>query len=143
MSKKSIIMLVFACIFVTVTAGLLVYDAFISFSSYMVLFGSHPESFGEALGDALGGILLYAYTIILGVCILISSAATLPFDIILMKINGKKWYSIAILSFVITAVVAAIVFVAMLPTIAHIQDAAKASSSSSSSAPSDRALLIY
>ena len=143
MSKKSIIMLVFACIFVTVTAGLLVYDAFISFSSYMVLFGSHPESFGEALGDALGGILLYAYTIILGVCILISSAATLPFDIILMKINGKKWYSIAILSFVITAVVAAIVFVAMLPTIAHIQDAAKASSSSSSSAPSESALLIY
>ena len=143
MSKKSIIMLVFACIFVTVTAGLLVYDAFISFSSYMVLFGSHPESFGEALGDALGGILLYAYTIILGVCILISSAATLPFDIILMKINGKKWYSIAILSFVITAVVAAIVFVAVLPTIAHIQDAAKASSSSSSSAPSESALLIY
>ena len=142
MSKKSIIMLVFACVFATVTAGLLVYDAFLSFSSYMILFGSHPESFGEALGDALGGVLLYAVTIILGVCILISSAATLPFDIILMKLNGKKWYSIAILSFVITAVVAAIVFVAMLPVISQIESAAKASNSSSSSIDSSSALLL-
>ena len=143
MSKKAIIMLVFACVFATITAGLLVYDAFLSFSTYMILFGSHPESFGEALGDALGGVLLYAVTIILGVCILISSAATLPFDIILMKINGKKWYSIAILSFVATAVLAAIVFVAMLPVIAHIQDAVNASNSSSSAMSSENALLIY
>ena len=142
MSKKAIIMLVFACVFVTITAGLLAYDSFLSISAYSVLFGSHPENFGEALGTALGGVLLYALTIIFGAFILASAAATLPFDIILIKTNGKKWYSMVILIFVIVAVVLAIAYVAMLPLISHLEEAAREASSSSSSIDSSSALLM-
>lgn len=142
MNKKSIIMLVFACVFVTITAGLLAYDSFLSISAYSVLFGSHPENFGEALGTALGGVLLYALTIIFGAFILASAAATLPFDIILIKTNGKKWYSMVILIFVIVAVVLAIAYVAMLPLISQAESAAKEASSSSSNIDSSNALLL-
>lgn len=142
MNKKSIILLVFACLFATVTLGLLIYDSILSISTYNVLFFSNPENFGEALGSALGGVLLYALTIIFGVFILISVALTLPFDLILMKINGKKWYSIAILAFSIMAVIMAVVYVAMLPVISQIESAAKAGSSSSSSFDSTSALLV-
>ncbi len=143
MNKKSIIMLVFACVFVTVTAGLLAYDSFLSISAYSVLFGSHPENFGEALGSALGGVLLYALTIIFGAFILASVAATLPFDIILLKSNGKKWYSLVILIFSIVAAVLAIVYIAMLPVVSQIESAAKAASSSSSNPESSAALLMF
>ena len=143
MSKKSIIMLVFACVFVTVTAGLLAYDSFLSISAYSVLFGSHPENFGEALGSALGGVLLYAMTIIFGAFILASVAATLPFEIILLKTNGKKWYTLVILIFSIVAVVLAIVYIAMLPVISQIESAAKASSSSSSSNIDSSSALLF
>ena len=143
MNKKSIIMLVFACVFVTVTAGLLAYDSFLSISAYSVLFGSHPENFGEALGSALGGVLLYALTIIFGAFILTSVAATLPFEIILLKTNGKKWYTLVILIFSIVAVVLAIFYVAMLPVVSQIESAAKAASSSSSNPESSAALLMF
>ena len=142
MNKKSIVLLVFACLFATVTLGLLIYDSILSISTYNVLFFSNPENFGEALGSALGGVLLYVLTIIFGVFILISVALTLPFDLILMKINGKKWYSIAILAFSIMAVIMAVVYVAMLPVISQIESAAKAGSSSSSSFNSTSALLV-
>lgn len=142
MNKKSIVLLVFACLFATVTLGLLIYDSILSISTYNVLFFSNPENFGEALGSALGGVLLYVLTIIFGVFILISVALTLPFDLILMKINGKKWYSIAILAFSIMAVIMAVVYVAMLPVISQIESAARAGSSSSSSFDSTSALLV-
>ena len=142
MSKKSIVMLVFACVFVTITAGLLAYDSFLSISTYSVLFGSHPENFGEALGTALGGVLLYVVTLLFGVFIQISVIVTLPFDIILMKLNGRKWYTLVILFFSIVAAILAIVYMAMLPVVSQIESAAKASSSSSSSIDSSSALLL-
>ena len=85
MSKKATTMLVLSCIFVTITTLLLLLDCYVSISSYVVLFGSNPETFGEALGAALGGILLYVYTILLGVAIVLFGILTLPFDIILLK----------------------------------------------------------
>ena len=142
MSKKSIIMLVFACVFVTITAGLLAYDSFLSISAYSVLFGSNPENFGEALGVAFGGVFLYALTIIFGVFILISVVATLPFVIILLKTNGKKWYSLVILIFSIVAAVAAIAYIAMLPIISQAESAANASSSSSNIDSSSALLFL-
>ena len=130
MSPKARTMLILSCIFVTITAFLLFLDSYVSISSYMLLFGSNPESFGEALGAALGGVLLYVYTILLGIGILVTGSLTLPFVISLLKLNGKKWYSITILVVAIVAMVAAIVFVAMLPTISKIQNATSSSSSS-------------
>ena len=135
MSKKSIVMLVFACIFVTVTAVLLVLDSITSISAYVILFGDQDaENFGEALGQALGGVFLFLYTILLGIGIVISCGITLPFLITSIKLNGmKKWYNIAILSFTILAFILAIVYVGMLPTISKIQEASSSSSSSVSS----------
>lgn len=141
MNKKSIILLVFACIFVTVTAVLLAFDSIFSISTYDALFFSHPENFGEALGVVFGSILLIAMTIIFGVGILVSVSLTLPFTIILMKLNGKKWYTLVILIFSIVAVVLAIGYIAMLPVVSQIESAAKEGSSSSSSL-STSALLV-
>ena len=90
MNKKALTMLILSCIFVTAAFLLTALDAYVSISSYMLLFGSHPENFGQALGAALGGVLLYVYTILLGVAILTFGILTLPFDIILLKTNGKK-----------------------------------------------------
>ena len=141
MNKKSIILLVFACIFVTVTAVLLAFDSIFSISTYDALFFSHPENLGEALGVVFGSILLIAMTIIFGVGILVSVSLTLPFTIILMKLNGKKWYTLVILIFSIVAVVLAIGYIAMLPVVSQIESAAKEGSSSSSSL-STSALLV-
>lgn len=143
MSKKAKVMLILACIFATITVILVAFDAFVSFSSYAILFGSHPENFGEALGDALGGILLYVYTILLGIVVLICGAIALPFDIILLRINGKKWYAFVILGVVVTAMLMAIVFVAMLPAISEVQKAVQNANSSSSNPDSTAALLMY
>ena len=57
----------------------------------------------------------------------------LPFDIILLKRNGKKWYSLAILIFLICAVVMAIGLVLTLPALSEAENAIKAANSSSSS----------
>ena len=140
MNKKALTMLILSCIFVTVAVLLTALDAYVSISSYMLLFGSHPENFGEALGAALGGVLLYVYTILLGIAILAFGILTLPFDIILLKANGKKWYAFVILGVAIACMVAAITFVGMLPAISKAQEAAKASSSSA--VESAEALLL-
>ena len=132
MSKKALTMLVLSCIFVTFAFILTGLDAYVSISSYALLFGSHPENFGQALGAALGGVLLYVYTILLGIVILVFGILTIPFDVILLKENGKKWYSFVILGVAIACIVAAFTFVAMLPMISKAQEAAKAASSSSS-----------
>ena len=135
MSKKSIIMLVFACVFVTLTAVLLVFDSMTSFAAYSVFFGDQTaENFGEALGEALAGVFLFLYTILLGIGIAISCGATLPFLIVSIKLNSiKKWYNIVILAFTALAFTLAVFYIAMLPTLSSIQEAAKSSSSSSSS----------
>lgn len=130
MSKKALTMLIISCIFVTFAVILTALDAYVSISSYVLLFGSHPENFGEALGAALGGVLLYVYTILLGIAIFVFAVITIPFDVILLKENGKQWYSLVILSVAIACIVTAFVFVGMLPAISKAQEAAKASSSS-------------
>ena len=139
MNRKALTMLILSCIFVTIAALLTALDAYVSISSYALLFGSDPQTFGEALGAALGGILLYVYTILLGIGILLFGILTLPFDIALLKINGKKWYSFVILGVAILCMVAAIAFVGMLPAISQAQEAAKSSSSAMESA---EALLL-
>ena len=139
MNKKALTMLILSCIFVTVAALLTALDAYVSISAYSLLLGGDHESFGEALGAALGGILLYVYTILLGIGVLAFGILTLPFDIALLKINGKKWYSFVILGVAILCMVAAIAFVGMLPAISQAQEAAKSSSSAVESA---EALLL-
>ena len=136
MTKKAIIMLVFACLFATVTLVLVFLDSLTSISTYTLLFGKDTD-----LGDAIGGIFLYLYTILLGIGIVISCALTLPFVLILMKLNGWKWYVIALLAFTILAFVLAVGYVCMLPVVSNIEQAAKAHSSSSSIPESALALL--
>ena len=139
MNKKALTMLILSCVFVTVAALLTALDAYVSISSYMLLIGSHPENFGEAFGAALGGVLLYVYTILLGIAILAFGILTLPFDIVLLKTNGKKWYSFVILGVAVFCILAAIVFVGMLPALSQAQESAKSSSSAMESA---EALLL-
>ena len=143
MSKKAIIMLVFACIFATVTAVLLVLDSMTSFGAYSLLFWSEPADAKEALGDAIGGILFFVYTILLSIGIAISCIITTPFLVVLIKLNGmKKWYNIAILAFTALALTLAIFYVAMLPIIVKAEEEIKAATSSSNGSSSAVALLF-
>ena len=142
MNKKAKTMLILSCIFVTLTAFLFLIDSYMSITTYMVLFGSNPENLGEALGLVFGFIALFAYTILLGIGVLIFGSITLPFVISLMKINGKKWYTLVILIFTIVAMASAIAYVCMLPIVSDIQEAAKQANSSSNPSSASALLLL-
>ena len=89
---------------------------------------------GGTFGDALGGILLYIYDILLAIVTIVSAALILPFDIIMiakMKIN--KWYTKAILIFAIAAIVYAILLLFSVPIVSALQPSSSSSSMISSS----------
>lgn len=141
MSNKARTMLILSCVFITIALLILAYDAYMSIGAYTLLFNGQAENFGEALGKAFGGIILYAMTILCSIGTILFAGVTLPFDIVLLKENGKKWYSITILVTAIVCIVAAITFIAMLPIIGEAQSAANASSSSDP-ATSEALLLL-
>ena len=141
MSNRARTMLILSCVFITIALLILAYDAYMSIGAYTLLFSGKAENFGEALGKAFGGLILYAMTILCSIGTILFAGVTLPFDIVLLKENGKKWYSITILVVAIVCIVAAITFVAMLPIISEAQSAANASSSSDP-ATSEALLLL-
>ena len=132
MTKKSKTLLILSCIFVTIAAVLSGVHLLLSYGTYSTMF-SHPENLGEAIGEIFALIFFVAYSIIFAVGILIFSGLTLAFDIPLLKINGKKWYSITILIVAIVAIFLAVFAIAMIPVVSDIASNAKNSSSSGSS----------
>ena len=141
MTKKSKTMLILSCVFVTIVSILFFFDSYVSLGTYSLLF-SNPENLGEALGVVFGLIFFVAYTVIIGIAILIFGSITLAFVIPLLKMNGKQWYSLLILIFTAVAMVLAILYVVMIPTVSDAHEAAKAASSSSSEPMSESALLL-
>lgn len=123
MKKSSKIMLVFACIFVTVTAAFLIGEMIFTFFSISALTSDNGW-------DAVGGIFLWLYAILLAIGTVASAAATLPFDIVLIKQVGKKWYNIIILIFTIVAMIIAVILVILLPIVSAMAPSNKGSSSS-------------
>ena len=125
MTKTSKVMLVFACIFVTLAFSLFAFQAYIELCSVGILFK------GEiTFGDAIGGIFIYIYSILLGILAIAAAVASLPFEIVLLKKAGKKWYSLTLLIVSIAVVVSAVLFFFLLPMVSE------AVNSSSSSVPS-------
>ena len=125
MTKTSKVMLVFACIFVTLALALFTFQAYVELCSMGILFK------GEiTFGDAIGGIFIYLYSIMLGIAAIVAAVASLPFEIVLLKKVGKKWYSLTLLIVSIAVVVSAVVFFFLLPAVSE------AVSNSSSSIPS-------
>ena len=129
MKKSSKVMLVFACIFATLTALLLGMQLFVEICSMNLLFQE-----GSTFGDALGGIFIYIYSILFGSGAIAGAIATIPFDIVLLKNEGKKWYALALLIFSICAIITAVVMFFMLPMISE-----AINNNSSSSVPSSSA----
>lgn len=132
MTKKSKTLLILSCVFVTIAAILSFIHIMLSYGTYSIMF-EKPENLGEALGEVFALIFFIAYSVIFAAAILIASGLTLAFDIPLLKINGKKWYSITILIVAIAAIVLAAFAIAMIPVVSKISTQAKSSSSSSSS----------
>ena len=129
MKKSGIIMLVFACLFVTTTLVLLVFTSLFSISSMMAIMKKDGT-----FGDALGGILLYIYDILLAIVTIVSAALILPFDLIMigkMKIN--TWYTKTILIFAIAAIVVSLFFIFALPIMTALNPSSSSSSMISSS----------
>ena len=125
MTKTSKVMLVFACIFVTLAFSLFAIQAYVELCSVGILFK------GEiTFGDAIGGIFIYIYSILLGIAAIVAGVVSLPFEIVLLKKVGKKWYSLTLLIVSIAVVVSAVLFFFLLPTVSE------AVNSSSSSVPS-------
>ena len=125
MTKTSKVMLVFACIFVTLAFSLFAFQAYVELCSMGILFK------GEiTFGDAIGGIFIYLYSIMLGIAAIVAAVASLPFEIVLLKKVGKKWYSLTLLIVSIAVAVSAVLFFFLLPMVSE------AVSNSSSSVPS-------
>ena len=129
MKKSGIIMLVFACLFVTTTLVLLAFTSLFSISSMMAIMKKDGT-----FGDALGGILLYIYDILLAIITIISAALILPFDLVLIgKMKVNTWYTKTILIFAIFAIVASLFFIFALPIMTSLNSSSSSSSMISSS----------
>ncbi len=125
MTKTSKVMLVFACIFVTLAFSLFAFQAYVELCSMGILFK------GEAtFGDAIGGIFIFIYSIMLGIAAIVAGVVSLPFEIILLKGVGKKWYSLTLLIVSIATIVSAVVFFFLLPAVSQAINNATSSSSS-------------
>ena len=141
MNKKAKTFLILSCIFVTVASLLSFLHLYLSYGVYSLFF-TNPDNLGEALGVVFGLIIFIAYSLILGVAILVSGGLTLGFVIPLMKLDGKKWYSIAIMVVAIVAICLAILAFVMIPVVSHVHSEASSSSSSSSDAITESAKLL-
>ena len=141
MNKKSKTLLVLSCVFVTIAAVLSALHLYLSYGVYSLFF-TDAENLGEALALVFGLIIFIAYSLILGVAILVSGGLTLGFVIPLMKINGKKWYSLAILIVASVAIALAILAFVMIPVVSHAASASNSSSSSSSEVISESGKLL-
>ena len=141
MSNKAKTFLILSCVFVTIAALLSTLHLYLSYGTYSLIF-THAENLGEALGVVFGLIVFIAYSLLLGIGILVSGGLTLGFVIPLMKIEGKKWYSIAIMVVAIVAIALAILAFVMIPVVSDAHNAASSSSSSSSEPISESAALL-
>ena len=130
MSNKAKTFLILSCVFVTIAALLSALHLYLSYGTYSLIF-TNAENLGEALGVVFGLIVFIAYSLLLGIGILVSGGLTLGFVIPLMKIEGKKWYSIAIMVVAIVAIALAILSFVMIPVVSDAHSAASSSSSSS------------
>lgn len=128
MAKTSKVMLVFACIFVTLAFTLFAFQAYIELCSMGLLYGE-----GHDLGSAIGGILIFIYSIMLGIAAIVAGVVSLPFEIVLLKGVGKKWYSLTLLIVTLATIVSTVVFFFLLPAVS---EAVNNATSSSSSIPS-------
>ena len=125
MTKTSKVMLVFACIFVTLAFSLFAFQAYVELCSMGLLFGGD-----NTFGDAIGGIFIFIYSIMLGIAAIVAGVASLPFEIVLLKGVGKKWYSLTLLIVSIATIVSAVVFFFLLPAVSQAINNATSSSSS-------------
>lgn len=141
MSKKAKTFLILSCVFVTIAALLSTLHLYLSYGTYSLIF-TNAENLGEALGVVFGLIFFIAYSLLLGIGILVSGGLTLGFVIPLMKIEGKKWYSIAIMVVAIVAIALAILAFVMIPVVSDAHNAASSSSSSSSEPISESSALL-
>ena len=126
MKKSSRTLLIFACIFITVALAFLCFESIFIGVSLEALYGGE-----KTLGDAIGGVLVYVYAILLAGGAIIFSLLTLPFEVPLFRLQGKKWYTIALLIAIFAIIVAAVCLVFILPTVQSMQPSSSSISSSS------------
>lgn len=126
MKRSSKTLIVFSCIFVTIAALFLMGEALFIGVSFNALYKPDAD-----LGDAIGGIFIYIYGILLAGGAITSAIVSLPFEIPLFKLVGKKWYDIVLLVVSISIIVAAVALVFTLPAVSSITSAQSSSSSSS------------
>lgn len=143
MNKKTKTLLILSAIFATITLIVSFFNGYMSFGMYSLMW-SNPENLGEALGVVFGLIIFIAYTVLLGIVVLITGGLTLGFVIPLIKLDGKKWYSIVMLVVAIVSMALAVLFVVMLPIVSDAHNAASSSSSSiSSSEPISESAFLF
>ena len=128
MSKKAKTFLILSCVFVTIAAILSFLHLYLSFGVYSLIF-TNADNLGEALGVVFGLIIFIAYSLLFGIGILASGGLALGFVVPLMKIEGKKWYSITIMVVAIVAIALAILAFVMIPVVSDAHNAASSSNS--------------
>ena len=127
MSKSARVMLILACVFVTLGLVCLFFEGYlvIAFEEYMRT--GDVADLGDAIGKAIGGALIVLYIILIGIVTVTQAIAAIPFSAVLLKKVGPKWYAITLLS---TAVLIAIVAIGLIAFTATSKSDASSSSSS-------------
>lgn len=124
----AIVMLVISCILGTVALVPLFMEGMFTYGAIDALFIK-----GKTLGDALGGVFLFLFVIMLGIATMVCGLVCLPFNIILLKKVGKKWYSLTLLIVTIVVIVLALLMIITIPVISNTAPSSSSSSMDSSS----------
>lgn len=126
MKRSSKTLIVLSCVFVTIALLFLIGEALFVGVSFEAIMKPNSD-----LGDAIGGIFVYIYAILLAIGAIASSIVSLPFEIPLFKLVGKKWYNIVLLCVSGTIIITAVALVFILPAASSIASANSSNSSSS------------
>ena len=110
LAKSAIVMIVLSCLFMTVALVPFFFEAMFTWGAVDALIIK-----GKTLGDALGGVFLFIFVIMFGIITTACGLVCLPFNIVLLKKAGKKWYSLTLLIITIVIVVLAILMIFVIP----------------------------
>lgn len=121
----AIVMIVFSAIFGLFTLVAFAFESFISWACIDVYYNGE-----NSLGQALGAIILFVYSILVGIVTVVGGVVSLPFNIILLKKVGRKWYSLMFIIATAALIVFALLAMFIFPITSGINPASPNSSSS-------------
>ena len=116
MQKSSKIQLILSCVFVTVAFGFIFLEG-LFIAGTIGIFNSESTEFGEALGKAFGGVIMYAYAIACAFFGFVGSVTTIILDSLFIKKEKARWYTTVMLIASIVMILLSVLLLVLVPAI--------------------------